>query len=302
MNVSDWEGLPSVADTKVLNALLARTRALLGESFDELRRIFLRRRARVASPEKLHPLFDLFEATRDSFDTLAMTRPVVAGFQILWLHHALAVLEPWQGDPSWPDIASAIKTPREFDHAVIMLATARQLEDWGNEVELLRPGLGRTPDFRLTAPGQEGLKVDVKTPPQLQRRGTPLDRQEAVSLVERCLDKAGTGPRGQLAPGGPALLVIGGCYMGQANREAFEHGAQDLVASGRIPPHLFGVLCVTLGTRFQNLTLVEEGRLLRPATAAGGRLDATLSFGMAGNPGYSYNGRAGIRYLRRSAS
>src|ERR1035437_2953755 len=118
------KGLASLGDPQILTTVMAQTRTLLGESFDELRRVFLRRRAGRASQEKLHPLLALFEATRDSVDSLVKPRPVAAGFEIARLRYAVAVLEPWRDDPTWPDIVNAIKTPKEFDHTVIMLATA----------------------------------------------------------------------------------------------------------------------------------------------------------------------------------
>lgn len=290
----------SVADREALQHLIERARLLLGDSFDALRCSYLRRSREATSAEKLHPLMALVQATGRSIDSLETSRPLIYGFQILQLDEALNELEAWRDHPIWPEIAGSIKTPTAFDHAVLALATASQLGLFGNKVRLLPAESlrGGHPDFWIAALPEHQIVVEVKTPRRLQRRSQPLSQSEGAEIVRRSLHKAGTGIDGQLRLGSPALLVIGGIHLGQANCEALKRGANDfLAAEGALRPHLYGVLCVSMGVAGQNLTIHREEGVIHAATSAGGYLHAILTLGMA--PNYSYTGNAPLsNYLK----
>src|SRR5262249_44208251 len=153
---------------------------------------YLRVRGKNLSPDKLHLLLALVEATNNSIKSLASASPVVAAFQIIQLQQQLGFLEEWRQDPAWPDIARAIRSVYEFDHAVLALATAGQLRRHRNDVGLFRPDSSgragvRSADFWVAAPGQPRINVDTKAPRVLQRRTRVLERREAAAIVEKAL-------------------------------------------------------------------------------------------------------------------
>lgn len=255
MSVGIELGKNAELDADFLDALVERTKTLLGAKYDELAGRH-QRGLRSPTPAKFpHRLMELTSAAELAAASFRAGRPAVDPVATAELHGMVEQLERWKNHPSWPGFVAALKSPQDFPHVLITLAAASFLTDAGNGVELVvAPGKSRSPDLRLHLGARNAVSTEVKVPRLLHRPPVALDERQANEIVRDAFGKAGSGATGQLAPGADGLLVVGGFSLRSADLNALEAAAR------RLFTHYLEERKHVMGIAFVSLVALVESR------------------------------------------
>jgi hypothetical protein len=252
-----------------LNAVIARAETIMGESLDRLVRKAARGRASHTPPTFRHRFIEqlalLRNAANDSTNGLAQGAASVVITDVDGMLHAL---EAWQADPVWPEFHAAIKDPRNFLHATTTLMVASAMKEHHQGVALVASSKsGRAADLAITVTNEHGLAVEVKTSQLLGQR--ELSQSESLKLVEGAASKAGTTAVGQLPPGTPAMLVIGGPVIDQHTFRRLQEASVYVLEHATSKQHVLGIVIARIffDVRIVNqrvqVVLCQETRITR---------------------------------------
>jgi hypothetical protein len=196
---------------------------------------------------------ELITAAEAASTSFAAGHPTVDPVAIIELHLTVEQLERWRNHPTWPSLLPSLKTPDEFPHLVITLAAASFLTDAENGVELVPVGGTRSPDLRLHLGARNAVGAEVKAPRELQRPVTRLSSESASKVVADAFAKAGSGARGQLAPGSDAFLIVGGFSLRVGDLDMLEEAARGVLRQYAAQRrHVMGITIVSLGTLIES--------------------------------------------------
>ena len=109
----------------------------------------------------------------------------------------------------------------------MVLATATYFEDNSSSVEFQETRKHRTPDLFLVLGPRDRVAVEVKMPEDLKASKVALGYDKLLDVVKASMEKAGTGPSGQLSPQYPAVLVIGSFQTWPSDMSDFKRAAID---------------------------------------------------------------------------
>jgi hypothetical protein len=263
-----------------LDGLVDKAKALLGDFYDGVRASYERGRRSHTPPQNPHRLMQLLDAAETAASDFRAGSPAIDPIAITELHGMLGHVGRWQNHPLWSSLLSSLASPEDFPHLVLTFAAAGLLHDFGNGVELVRVTGERTPDLRIHLKARTIVGTEIKTPLALQRPQAPLGADTARVTVRKALKKAGSGIRGQLKEGHDAVLLIGGFSLRDADLDALEAAAANVLAEHpERRAHLLGI------------TLVSLGVLVRSPDASRGRHLPTISeiasTRVVDNPNYS---------------
>jgi hypothetical protein len=160
----------------------------------------------------------------------------------------LSVLEKWKEDPSWPSILRTLENPTDFRHAVVSLAAASFLIDAGNDVGIQEESTTRSADLQIAVRSNETVGLEVKCPSALQGPREPIRDDEADRIIDKAMRDAGTGPRGQLSPDRPGLLIVGGVHLQEEDLDTLEEASKRLLLkTGSRRKHIAGISILSIG-------------------------------------------------------
>lgn len=247
-------GVNAVLSRDLLCDLADQGESLLGARYVKLRGSYRRGRSgadRPHEPERLAGLIELARECAES-DLDQITADDLG--HLIELAHVVETAQVWAEHPSLGSFTNELHGSRPYVHTVVLFSIAEALSQ-GNRLELVRAtGVGRLPDLRLHFSESEWINVDVKVPTQLVGRTSPLDVAEAERLVEDALSHAGTGPKGQLPPSQPGLLIVGAHWLPVMDMPTLWAGAH--AAAPQFPNHILGVYVVNTSPL---LRLQKEG-------------------------------------------
>ena len=229
---------------------------LLGDRYQHLWSSHRRGLASSTPPRTKHRLLELIDEARKTAVALqdpAIRQVDIDGNLVSELLATVSMVRRWRHHPAWPALVASLTNPTEVQHTVMTLLVASFLVDSGNGVGIVTNGLrGRIPDLWAQPTVIERLDVEVKTPLALRGpRPSPLDREEAVQLVERLLNDAASSSRGQLDPSCSGVLAIGGYHLGEGGVEALEGAVTEVLGRQRHrKPHVVGVIVCQASYRY----------------------------------------------------
>jgi hypothetical protein len=223
-------------------------RGIVGEALDRL--LISDHLGRNAStpPKHRNALAEVVAQVRDAANALTGASPIIDPRPILELDGLLHILARWNGHPLWPKIAAALVN--EYAHSVVTLAAASLLEDVGNGVVLFESESGRGADLMLVTGPRQRAAVEVKAPKVLRGRRTAVGIEEASTIIEKAVKKAGTGATGQLSNRQSGLIVIGGFHLTGGDLDTLERAATAYLSSAMTRQrheHLLGIAVVVVG-------------------------------------------------------
>src|SRR5439155_11785902 len=162
---------------------------------------------------------------------------------IIELDLVVELARAWASDPTWPKRLNAFREPGEFSHGILECAAASLLIAIGNDVGPQPPTKGRrTADLQCVISAADVLALEVKVPHRLQWPADgPLRGDESATLVNRALESADTGPRGQLDPTRSGILVLGGLHVPLDDAVRLRDAAKTCLLAQR-RPHIAGVM------------------------------------------------------------
>lgn len=241
-----------------LQRVIARAEALLGENLDRLIRKFEAGRSSKTSPKHEHGFVShLYLLRRAALDPANAVVNAAASVAITQVDGILECFDQWSSDPVWPEFRSALTDPVNYVHAATTLLVASALKEHHPGVKLVAAlKERRAADLSVVVTDERDLAVEVKTSPKIG--GQVLTISEARVLVEGALDSAGTGTRGQLAHGSPAMLVVGGTDIDSTSFDRLQDACRAVLqANGPGIDHLLGIVV----SRLKPDVRVENGRV-----------------------------------------
>lgn len=222
--------------------------SLLGSAYEELRAADRRGQLSRTSPPRRHRLMqldDFLEHTANALESLRPTsRLIIDGDALGEVMAITSLLDRWRNHPAWQRLVNTLRDANELRHTITVLILASYLVDAGNGVGIVfQASAGRVADLWLQSDAFRRCDVEVKAPQLLRgplRSG--LGDAMAESLVEKSLQKAASGKRGQLRhEQSGAILAIGSFHLGTHNLDVLE-SAGKRVLNRHSKPFLMGLL------------------------------------------------------------
>jgi hypothetical protein len=266
-------------DEALLRQMVADARTLLGDRYQRRAERHARGKASATPPTDPHRLLELIDAANTAADSFAANTPMIDAVSTAELHTALWSFERWRNIPCWQSIVASLSNPSDYLHSVVLLVAASYLTDVGNGVELVdAPGDERMADMRVHPTAKEIVNTEVKTPRSLIRPDAPLTLDRARKVVQKQMSSASTSEGGQLDPGHPGLLILGGFGLREEDFDVLQLAATDELRRRRgTGGHVMGIALVSVGAEVEN----------RPAVAGGGgSLSGTARIEIVLNEGY----------------
>lgn len=234
-------------------------------------------------PRTRHRLAQLVVGVRAASEAIESGSRAMNVLSVMELNLIVELFEAWDEDPAWPEMVKSLRDPGEFQHAVVTVGAGTCLIAQGNDAAIPPKEAGRRiSDLIVATTAGTALAVEVKAPPSLQSRGTPIDLNQALSVVENAVRSAGTGPTGQLRPDRPGFLMVGGFHLATAEMRHLEEASASSLRR-RQADHVLGVGVVSLGVRASNITVVRGGFWIAP----GATMESIIEIGLARNPRYA---------------
>jgi hypothetical protein len=248
-----------------LRQLATRARELLGTDFFRLAESARLSRTSKTPSAVPHGLMRAISLVNEAEQSFATSQPFLNVDAWAELQALVALVDRWHGHPEFEVIRRGLVY--EYEHTLILLATATWLEDYGNGVRLHpADSRARSADLRIgTGPRQEAY-AEIKAPRALNWPSNPLTRHTAEEIVSRSLKKAGTGKGGQLKAGMPGLLVVGGFHLSDIDMDLLERASNaHLARATRLNIHksLMGIVLISVGARVkQRFSATGEAQTL----------------------------------------
>jgi len=214
---------PPEGTAQFFEKVIEDIRQLLGPAFDALERADRRWRASGTKPR--HRLMVMVEALRSDIASFGTSAPAVHIDHLVEAQALLISLQRWQQHPLWSKMVDAVDN--EYRHTFMVLATATYFEDNSSSVEFQETRKHRTPDLFLVLGPRDRVAVEVKMPEDLKASKVALGYDKLLDIVKASMEKAGTGPSGQLSPQYPAVLVIGSFQTWPSDMSDFKRAATD---------------------------------------------------------------------------
>ena len=125
------------------------------------------------------------------------------------------VVRRWGQSPYWRNIEKSLKEKEAFNHTIAMLHVAEHLEWGGHRVEIIREGLGPSPDLMLPAIGgsRDAVVLECYQPAVLWDKPSELGIKEAESVVEKSVEEA----ERQIGTDVPGIFALGGSNQSSDN-------------------------------------------------------------------------------------
>jgi hypothetical protein len=226
----------------------------------------------------------LLDAVQAGITSFVAGEPTLDAVAIGELHLALTVLERWKDNPSWPSILRTLENPTDFRHAVVSLTAASFLIDAGNDVGIQEESTTRSADLQIAVRSNETVGLEVKCPSALQGPRGPIGDDEADRIIDKAMRDAGTGPRGQLSPDRPGLLIVGGLHLQEGDLDTLEEASKRLLLkTGSRRKHIAGISILSIGTYVS----LQGGSSIHNQSQP--TIERTLSVRITLNPQYSGN-------------
>ncbi len=152
--------------------------------------------------------------------------------------------------PVWSEIHPLLEDPAFYVHSMTTLSFAAMLARGHHQVRLERCGSGSRRVHDVTVHFlEDDVRVELKAPAQLDvlRGGSGvwangMSDEDAIKLVRTAVRRAGPGPRGQLPPQNPGILLLGGYSVSGATLSALERAAHEFLLQGSTGvAHLVGI-------------------------------------------------------------
>ena len=263
---------PPEGTPQFLERVIEDVRQLLGPTFGALERADRRWRASLMPVKPRHRLMIMVETLRSDIASLGTPDPEMHVDYLVELQALLVSLQRWQQHPFWSKIVDALDN--EYRHTVMLLATATFFEDNANSVEFQETRPHRTPDLFLVLGPRNRIAVEVKMPEELKASKVAVGYDNLMNVVKASMEKAGTGPSGQLSPQHPAILVIGSFQTWPSDLSDFARAATDYFREVKgTQKHVMGIGLLSF------VTLMHRG----PAKTSS---QPALKMTYVGNPGY----------------
>lgn len=216
---------PPEGDAQFLERVIEDVRQLLGPRFDAIERADGRWRASPTPTKPRHRLMDIVDALRSDIASFGTPAPEVHIDFLMEVRALLIGLQRWQPHPFWSKLVDALDN--EYRHTVIIVATATYFEEHGSSVEFQETRPHRTPDLFLVLGPRDRIAVEVKMPEELKASNAAVGYDKLLDVIKASMEKAGTGPSGQLSPQYPAMLVIGSFQTWPSDLNDFKRAAAD---------------------------------------------------------------------------
>ncbi|MCA1707887.1 MAG: hypothetical protein LC808_33275 [Actinobacteria bacterium] len=268
----DPDGFNGLADDLV---------ALLGDRHEKLLAGHMRGLASPTPPRTPNRILELVDYARKTAVALEEhvepDRLELDGDLMSELWATVSMFHRWRFHPAWSALVASLTNPTEVQHSVMTLLVASYLVDSGNGVGIVTDGApGRISDLWAQPTVVERLDLEVKTPLDLRGpRERPINREEAIRLVERLFNEAASSSRGQLDPTQSGLLAVGGYHLGPGGIETLEKAAEEVLRRQKDrKPHVVGII-------------VCEASYVYETTPAGMSMTPVMHQRLVQHPGYS---------------
>lgn len=194
-------------------------------------------RSRQNRPTR-HRLVGLVEAAEEDVRAHRAGRPGRHLMDVVELGQVVQLLLHWRVDPAGAEIVADLKDPGVYAHSVLLLAAARSLRVWRNDVRLVRKQPTRAPDVTI-ATDDGDIAVELKAPREFD--GRDWERQKGpAQLAADVLKRSSAQRRTRTA----SLLVVAGYRIPEVIRDIF---ADEISTRLPLRPELAAVLLQSLG-------------------------------------------------------
>jgi hypothetical protein len=278
-----------------LKSFIKRIELILGDIYLELIKIDERGISSIRTPPKnRHRLMEIIEIVNRDSNNMDNKVPTINILHLSELQAASDLLERWKNYPKWRDLVLSIKSPSDFCHTMILLATASSFVNIEQGVGLYAKNSNvRTPDIWVAVSAEHRLNIEVKAPLKLQR-SEYINFDIAEGIVEKCLKRADTGRRGQLSQENPGVLAIGGFHLSAEAIANLEEACRTMFSRLKSKcGHIVGISIVSLSALINDKYIVSNGTQIK--TESGPiKISSHFDFSFVDNPFYSGNIRLQI--------
>ena len=188
-----------------------------------------------------HRLIRLVESVETDRD--ALSRGLAGEYlpEVVELRQVAKTLTGWSGHPVGAKITGNLKDPATYEHNVLVLAAARLLHSWENQVELVEEADLPTCDLKVRV-GEATVGSELKTPAEM-RQARHITADEAAKIAERVLRKS----RRQRRTEASVVLIVGGYQVPAASLEILAVALHTELAKSSARSNIAGAIAMTLG-------------------------------------------------------
>ena len=273
-------------DTQLVRNLGSRLQKVMGEPFNDVLRLDIRRRTHHSRTGPRHLLPELLESSLVAVRELEGGQESTHLGDIVTLHALASTFERMVDDPGFPLMRPGLKDPLRFRHDVVTLGFVdhlRRSTPYTVGLPTNSHAHRRSYDFDLTNDSGSRVEFETKAPEELEGPTKSVSEEGARWAVEKSWRKA-VGRNKQLKGDSSGALLLGGVTMQLQSLLTIQRAALDFLEKrGGAHHNFWGIVVFTMAVLRDKHGDVGVGLSLGSSL----ELKSWVQTAMARNPHYS---------------